>query len=126
MFAANAELDVGTGLAALCDGNFHQLADAGLVDGREGVFLHDLQLRRSAGGTSQSRRGSCRAAVCVRSLVPKLKNSAVSGNLVGGQRAARDFNHGADQVVELVAFFSFCTCAATSVNELRPGDRVPS
>ena len=39
--------------------------------------------------------------VCVRSLVPKLKNSADCGDLVGGQRAARDLDHRADHVVQL-------------------------
>ena len=33
--------------------------------------------------------------------MPKLKNSAVCGDLVGGERAARDFDHRADHVVEL-------------------------
>jgi hypothetical protein len=41
------------------------------------------------------------SAVWVRSLVPKLKNSAPSGDLVGGEGAARHFDHGADLVVEL-------------------------
>ena len=40
-------------------------------------------------------------AVWVRSLVPKLKNSASLGDLVGGEGAARDFDHRADLVVEL-------------------------
>ena len=33
--------------------------------------------------------------------MPKLKNSAVLRDFVGGERAARDFDHRADQVVEL-------------------------
>ena len=37
--------------------------------------------------------------VCVRSLVPKLKNSASRSHLVGQQRRARDLDHGADQVL---------------------------
>ena len=40
------------------------------------------------------------SAVCVRSFVPKLKNSALLRDFVGGERAARDFDHGADQVIE--------------------------
>jgi hypothetical protein len=35
--------------------------------------------------------------VCVRSLVPKEKNSAASSDGVGAQRRARQFDHGADQ-----------------------------
>ena len=38
--------------------------------------------------------------VWVRSLVPKLKNSACSAMLVGGERSARQLDHGADAVVD--------------------------
>ena len=41
--------------------------------------------------------------VCVRSLVPNEKNSAVSRDLAGHQRRARQLDHGADLVVELRA-----------------------
>ena len=37
----------------------------------------------------------------MRSLVPKLKNSACLSDFVGGQSGARDFDHGADAVFEL-------------------------
>ena len=43
--------------------------------------------------------------VCVRSLVPNEKNSALSRDLVGHQRRARQLDHGADLVVELDAGF---------------------
>ena len=36
--------------------------------------------------------------------MPKLKNSACFGDLIGGQRAARHFNHRADQVIEFHFF----------------------
>ena len=39
--------------------------------------------------------------VCVRSLVPKLKNSASSAISSAAKRRARDLDHGADQIVEL-------------------------
>ena len=45
VFAADAELDVGRGLAAFLDGDLHQLADAGLIDGGERILLHDFQFR---------------------------------------------------------------------------------
>ena len=41
--------------------------------------------------------------ICVRSLVPKLKNSRHLGDLVGRERRARDLDHGADHVVDLHA-----------------------
>ena len=40
--------------------------------------------------------------VCVRSLVPKLKKSAILGDLVRQQRGARQFDHGADAVLDLL------------------------
>ena len=75
VLAADAELEVRLRRAALRHRDLHQLADAGLVDRRERVLLHDLVLGVGAAGTSPSRRATCRG-VCVRSLVPKLKNSA--------------------------------------------------
>ena len=42
VFAADAELDARAGLVALLDGDLDELADTGLVDRGEGVFLHDF------------------------------------------------------------------------------------
>ena len=39
LLPANAEFDVGAGGAAFLDGDFHELADAGGVEGREGVLF---------------------------------------------------------------------------------------
>ena len=44
MFAADAELDVGTGLLAELDCNLHELADTVLVNACEGIALKDLLL----------------------------------------------------------------------------------
>ena len=41
MFAADAELDAGAGLVALRASNLDELADAGLVNRGERIFLHD-------------------------------------------------------------------------------------
>ena len=38
--------------------------------------------------------------VCVRSLVPKLKNSASCGNLLGHQSGTRQLDHGSHQVID--------------------------
>ena len=43
--------------------------------------------------------------VCVRSLVPKLKNSASFAISIGHERSARQLDHRADQVVDLLALF---------------------
>jgi len=43
--------------------------------------------------------------VCVRSLVPKEKNSANLSDLPGQQRCARELDHGPDDVVESDAGF---------------------
>ena len=40
MFAANAELDVGSRLSTALDRNFHQFADTGLIQGDEGIVPH--------------------------------------------------------------------------------------
>src|SRR5215467_12706263 len=44
VLAADAELDVFPRAAPLRNGDLDELADAGLVDRRERVFLHDLEL----------------------------------------------------------------------------------
>ena len=54
--------------------------------------------------------------ICVRSFVPKLKNSAVRADLVGRQRRPRNLDHRADQDVEL---------ALVLLLLLDVGDRLP-
>src|SRR5437899_11150748 len=43
VFTADAKFDVWTSAAAFLDGNLHQVSDAGLVDGGEGILLDDFQ-----------------------------------------------------------------------------------
>ena len=74
VFAANAELDVGRVLAPF-DGDLHQLADAFLVDGGKRILLDDFILQVGRRKLPESSR-LMPSVVCVRSLVPKLKNSA--------------------------------------------------
>jgi len=45
LFAADAELEVGPGLATLLDGDRHELTDAGPVNRGEGILLHDFEFR---------------------------------------------------------------------------------
>ena len=49
---------------------------------------------------ARRRRGERPKPICVRSLVPKEKNSASLRDLVRGERPARDLDHGADQVLD--------------------------
>ncbi len=64
-------------LLALLDRDLHQQANARLIDGRERILLHDLQFRIAGRNEPESSR-LMPSAICVRSFVPKLKNSAVS------------------------------------------------
>src|SRR5437879_5407232 len=44
VFATNAELDVSASLLAFLDGDLHELANAALVNGSEGILFEDLFL----------------------------------------------------------------------------------
>jgi len=44
MLAADAEMDIGPGFASLGRGHLHQLSDARLIEGGEGVLLEDARL----------------------------------------------------------------------------------
>ena len=51
-------------------------------------------------------------AICVRSLVPKEKNSASSAILSGPQRGARDLDHRADSVRDASSRLNFAATSA--------------
>ena len=65
-------------LRPLLDADLDQLADALLVEGRERVGRPDLLLRRYSGRNLPASSRLTPNVICVRSLVPKLKNSATS------------------------------------------------
>jgi hypothetical protein len=100
VFAADAELDAGARLAALGDGDLHELADAGLVNGGERIFLHDLRLligaEEAAGIVAAHAEAGLREVV--RAEAEELRRLR---DLVGRQRAARNFDHRADAVGDL-------------------------
>ena len=100
VFAADADLQVRTRLASLCSGHLHQLADAILIESGERILLEDPAFRYAGRNLLMSSREMPKV-VCVRSLVPKLKNSASFRDLIGHQRSARQFDHGADHVLDL-------------------------
>ncbi len=87
MLAADAELDAGPDRPAAIDADAHELAHALLIDGDEGVGGQDALLGVGPQEVAASSR-EMPSAVCVRSLVPKEKNSAVSA-MSPARRAAR-------------------------------------
>ena len=113
MLAADADLEVGARLAALLGRHLDQLADAFLIERGERILLEDSLLHVRRAGTCRCRRARMPKVVWVRSLVPKLKNSASCGDLIGDQSGARQLDHGSDQVVDAVASFSAKTSSAT-------------
>ena len=104
VLAADADVQPGPDLAAELDRHLHQLAHPALVDGGERV------LRRGCPAVRYSVRKPVSASsrempkvVWVRSLVPKEKNCAQRGDLVGGERRAGDLDHRPELVAHLRA-----------------------
>src|SRR5277367_5859106 len=99
MFAADAELDVGSRLAAFRDGDLHKLADAGLVNRGERIFLHDLRFliraEETAGIVAAHAERGLRQVV--RAEAEELRRLR---DLVRRQRAARNLDHRADAVID--------------------------
>ena len=103
VFAADAELDVRAGLAALGDGDLHELANAGAVERGEGVLLEDF--RFGVGHEEGAHVVAADAESGLGEVVgAEAEELGALGNLVGGERTARDFDHGADLVFKLHLF----------------------
>ena len=100
MFAADAHLDGRTRSAALFGGNTHKLADACLVQLREGVAFKDaglvVVLEELARVVAREAVGHLREVVGAEGEELRL-----GGDGVGRQRRARDLDHRADLVGEL-------------------------
>ena len=100
VLAANAQLDARAGRIALLGRDLDQLADAGLVDGGERILLHDLVLGVSTEEGAGVVAGHAEAGL--REVVgAEAEELSGLGDLVGGQRAARDLDHGANGVGDL-------------------------
>ena len=100
VFAADTELDVWTSLSALCDGHFHQLANAGLINGRKRVLLDDFQFligtEEGAGViAAHAQRGLCEV------IGSEAEEFRRLSNVVRGECPARHFDHGANEIVQL-------------------------
>ena len=94
-------------------GDLHELADAGLVDRGERVLLQDFVL-----GVGAEEGARVVAAHAERGLgeVVRAEAEELRGlrDLVGGERAARDFDHRADDVGELDLLLLHALASATS------------
>ncbi len=100
MLAADTELDVRAGGAALLDGDLHQLTDTDGVDGLEGVEREDLLLdileeEAALGVVTAVAERHLREVVGA-----EAEERGLRRDLVGRQGAARDLDHGAELVVE--------------------------
>ena len=104
MFAADAELEARPGPAPAFDAHRDERADADGVDRGERVAVEDLlvgiDLEKLADIVSREAEGELGQVVGAEGEELRL-----GGNLVGGDRAARDLDHGADQVRDLDALF---------------------
>jgi hypothetical protein len=104
VFATDAQLYVGTGLATFGYGDFHELAHAGLVDGGERVLFDDFQFlvgaEEGAGIVAAHAESSLGQVIGA-----KAEEFGGVGNFVGREGAARNFNHGADEIVEFYVLF---------------------
>lgn len=76
MFAANAQLDVGTGLLAELNSHLDEFAYAVLINACKGIALEDLLFIIVFKELPGIVAAEALKVIWVRSLVPKLKNSA--------------------------------------------------
>ena len=102
VFAADAAVQFGAGLAAELNGHLHQFAHADGVEAGERIGFVDLVLvvRRQelAGVVTREAEGHLRQVVGA-----EAEELRLFGDLIGGERRARDLDHGADFVFEVCA-----------------------
>ena len=102
LLAADAQLDVGTGLAAEIRSHLHQAANAHLIELGEGIGLVDLVVvvagQELAGVVTAEAEGHLGQVVGAEG-----EELGLLGNLVGSQSRTRDLDHGADLVVHVAA-----------------------
>src|SRR3954469_15875594 len=99
VFAADAQLDVRTRLAAQIACQLHELADTGLVDRCKRILLHDFQLLITA--QERPRIIAAHAERCLGQVIgAEAEELRVFGDFIRDQGGARDFNHRADEISE--------------------------
>src|SRR5450830_43169 len=100
VLAADAHLEVGPGAATPLDAHLHELADALLVEGRERVGRPDLLLLGEVEREKRTGVVAAHAEGHLREVVgAEAEELRHFGDLVGGERRARDLDHRADHVV---------------------------
>ena len=100
VFAANAQLDVWTGRAALGNGGGDELAHTRLVERGERVLLEDLVLR--VGHEEVAHVIAADAQRGLRQVIrPEAEELRRLSDLISGEGAPRHFDHRADHVAEL-------------------------
>ena len=104
VFAADAQLDVGAGALAALDRDFHQAADAGLVERLERVRrenVHFLVLVDEAAVVV-----AADAEAGLREVVrPEREELGSLSDFIGGDAGTRNFDHRADEIIDGDAFF---------------------
>ena len=102
VLAADAELDIFPRLAAALDGDLHQLTDAGGVDRRERIRLEDAFLgvllqERPHVVSAHAEAGLGEVVGAERKELGRLRD------LVGREGAARDLDHRAHEILDLLS-----------------------
>ena len=102
MLAADAQLDVGAGLAAAFGSHLDQLANAVLIQSGEGIVLIDLVLivgiQELAGVVTAEAEGHLGQVVGA-----EAEELGFLGDLVGQQSGSRDLDHGAHMILHVAA-----------------------
>ena len=114
----------GTAFVPLGYRHLDQLADASLIDRREGILFNDLQLlvRPQEG----ARIVAAHAQACLRQIVgPETEELGRLRDLIGGKRAARNLDHRAHQIIQLYTLFLHALRSRCDEPPL-PADPVPS
>src|SRR6185437_830212 len=100
VLAADADLEIGSSLAAVGGGQLHQLSDAGLVEAGERILLehalaqiHRQDLADVIAGEAEGGLGQI--------VGSEAEELGLGGDLAGHQRRPRQLDHGAHQVGDL-------------------------
>ena len=103
MLAADSDFQIRTSLAAALGRHLHQLADALAIKHRKRILLEDafrkIGRQHLVDVVAREAEGGLREIVGA-----ERKELRFFGDLIRDQRRARQLDHGADQVVDLLSF----------------------
>ena len=100
MFAANAELDVAARRAATLGGDAHQFADAILIERLERILFENIGFIIVGQETARVIAAEAEGGLC-QVIGAKAEELRRLGDFPGLKRRTRQFDHRADQIVEL-------------------------